>query len=122
MTINPLKAINRIAEFETLMLIIESEHPCEFLAVDQLCDELIIINECNIDAPKQSGLVLAYNGDEEQYIHNKLHELIDDKKIILRHRLLNSTQTFNIQSMVAIFDIWRDKVDEVLFQYRLDLK
>jgi hypothetical protein len=122
MTINPLKAISKAAEFKTLLLMIKSEHPCEFLAVDQLCNELILINECNIDSPRQSGEVLDYNGDDEQYFHNKLHELIDDEKIVLRHRPLNSTQTFHFQSMVAFFDIWRDEVDAVCFQYKLDLK
>jgi len=94
----------------------------EFLAVNQLSNELILINECNIDSPTQSGEVLDYNGDDEQYIHDKLHELIDDKKIVLRHRPLNSTQHFNFQSMVAFFDIWRDEVDAACFQYKLNLK
>lgn len=122
MNIKPLKTINKTAEFKTLQLMIKSEHPCEFLAVNQLSNELILINECNIDSPIQSGEVLDYNGVDEQYIHDKLHELIDDKKIVLRHRPLNSNQTFHFQSMVAFFDIWRDEVDEVCFQYKLNLK
>ena len=116
MNINSLKAINKATEFKTLLLMIESEHPCEFLAVNQLSNELILINECNIDSPTQSGEVLDYNGDVEQYIHNKLHELIDNKKIVLRYRPLNSNKSFNFQSMVAFFDIWRDEVDAAYFQ------
>lgn len=122
MTIDSLKAINKTAEFKTLLLMIKSEHPCEFLAVNQLCDDLILINEFNIDSPTQSGEVLDYNGDDEQYFHNKLHELIDDKKIVLRHRPLNSNQSFHFQSMVAFFDIWRDEVDAVSFQYQFKLE
>jgi len=122
MSIKPLKTINNTVEFKTLQLMIKSEHPCEFLAVNQLSNELILINECNIDSPMQSGEVLDYSGDDEQYIHDKLHELIDDKKIVLRHRPLNSTQHFNFQSMVAFFDVWRDEVDAACFQYKLNLK
>jgi len=122
MSIKPLKTINNTVEFKTLQLMIKSEHPCEFLAVNQLSNELILINECNIDSPMQSGEVLDYSGDDEQYIHDKLHELIDDKKIVLRHRPLNSTQSFNFQSMVAFFDIWRDEFDAECFQYKLNLK
>ena len=71
------------AELETLLLMIKSEHPCEFLAVDQLADELILINEHNISSNYQSGEVLEFSSDETEYIHNNLQRLLDDKQICL---------------------------------------
>ncbi len=110
------------AEFETLLLMIKSEHPCEFLAVNQLADELILINEHNINSPFESGEVLEFSSNETEYIHNNLQRLLDDKQIVLRHRPLNSNQTFNFQSMVAFFDIWRDEFDEQIYQYQFKFK
>lgn len=110
------------AELETLLLMIKSEHPCEFLAVNQLADELILINEHNIGSNYQSGEVLEFSSNETEYIHNNLQRLLNDKQIVLRHRPLDSNQQFKFQSMVAFFDIWRDEVDEQIYQYQFKFK
>lgn len=84
MTVNETPISDKTSEFETLMLMIKSEHPCEFLAVNQLDNDLILINEHNIDSSSQSGEILEYSSDLSEYIHNKLHESIEAKEIVLR--------------------------------------
>ena len=59
------------AELETLLLMIKSEHPCEFLAVDQLADELILINEHNISSPN-----LMYFFLTSSPLYNKINLLL----------------------------------------------
>ena len=113
MTVSETPISDNASEFETLMLMIKSEHPCEFLAVNQLDNDLILINEHNIDSPSQSGEILEYSSDLSEYIHNKLHESIEAKEIVLRKRPLNSDKNFTFQSMVAFFDIYRDEIDGV---------
>lgn len=95
-------------EFEILIGLIKSDHDKEYFAVDQLCGELIMINEFNIS---YGGEVLEYSTNESRYINQKLDELIDKQCIILRNRPIVPIPELNAQSMIAFFDLWRHEID-----------
>lgn len=97
-------------DFNMLVAIIKSEHTKEFIAVDQLCDSHIMINEFNVNS-FPSGEVLDSEPEELHNIRNKLHDLIDKQCIVLRDRPLVELPEFNYPSMVAFFDVWRNDVD-----------
>jgi len=110
MVIDTVDGISNAISSEVLIALITSNHPNEFLAVDQLSDELIMINEFNINSEIESGERLEYTADESHHMHSKLQDLVDKQCIVLRDRPLKKPE-FNFKSMVAFFDIWINEVD-----------
>lgn len=110
MVTDTVDGISNAISSEVIIALITSNHPKEFLAVDQLSDELIMINEFNIDSEIEPGERLEYTAEESRYMHAKLQDLISKQCIVLRDRPLEKTE-FNFNSMVAFFDIWVNKLD-----------
>ena len=96
-------------DFKAIIDVIKSEHPQEFIAVDQLGDDYIMMNEFNMGA-SPSGEILKYEDGDN--LHNMLHDLIDKQCIVLRDRPIEGIPDgFTCQSTIAFFDIWREGFD-----------
>ena len=97
-------------DFKVLNTIIRNDHPLEHIAVAQLSDDIIMINEFNVD---HGGEYLEYSSEQLRDIRSKMDELIDKDCIVLRYRPFPDLikNRFKAQSMIAFFDRWREGHD-----------
>ncbi|MBT3725219.1 MAG: hypothetical protein HOM14_10235 [Gammaproteobacteria bacterium] len=85
-------------DLSILKEIIKSGNPLEHIAVDQLSDQLIMVNEFNLSS---RGEYLEDSSEEGNIIQNGLNNLINREYLILRNHPLKSLDNFCSKSMIA---------------------